>query len=63
MALADQLVSSEWRNWLDDMGKLEMAQKFWTSARYSHWFVERRGPMQKGQHLLYSSRKQSIYHH
>ncbi len=63
MALADQLTSSEWRNWLDDPAKLEMAQKFRTSTRYSHWFLEKRGPMQKNQDPLYSSRKQSIYRH
>ncbi len=61
MKLANQLTSNEWCNWLDDMAKLDKVHKDRTGAWYMHYFLEQKGPMQKNQHLLYSSHKQSKY--
>ncbi len=61
MVLADRLTSNEKCNYLDDLGKLDMVQKFRTSAHYTHWFLQKKGPMQQGQNPLYSSCKQSIW--
>ncbi len=61
MALADQLMFSEKKDWLDYLKKLDSAQQFRTNACYIHWFQQKAGPMQKNQNLLHYSRKQSIW--
>ncbi len=61
MALANQLMYSEQKDWLDALRKLDLAQSSRTSMRYTHWFMQKAGPMQRGQNTLYSSQKQSIW--
>ncbi len=62
MKLANQLPSSEWCNWLEDLAKLDGAQRNRTHARYMHWSIDKRGLMQRNLDPLYSSRKQSKHH-
>ncbi len=62
LALAGQLTVSEEKDWLDALKKLDLVQWFRNAFRYTHWFTQKAGPMQKGQNALYCSRKQSIWH-
>ncbi len=61
LALAIQLMYSEQQNCQDELRKPDRVQGECNAHHYIHWFMQKAGPMQRGQDMLYSSRKQSIW--
>ncbi len=61
LELAKQLTFSEQQYWHGEFKKIDRVQGEHTDARFTHWFQNQAGPMQRGQDPLYSSQKQSIW--
>ncbi len=55
-----QLSFSEKMEWHEMFRKIDWVQTECTASRFTHYFMNQAGPMQRGQDPLYSHRKQSM---
>ncbi len=61
LKLADCLASNEQHTWLEEMEKLDWTYRARANARYTHYVLDRKWPMQKNLHPLYLRHKQSMH--